>query len=115
MDKLSADKQRAILTELPDALRKVAAERDFYKEAHMKLVDRLRAEKLASSMLTKGLCEGDVQSVADELQKQASAGSLDLDVTERAVDLVGPDMGKVATVSEKVSGGASDLEAFILS
>lgn len=68
-------------------------------------------------MIDKGIKSGSVGDVADEIEKQAAAGDLDLDVTQKAVELVGPDMGKRASVSDELSGsaGVSDFERFILS
>ncbi len=117
MDKLSAAQKREVLAEVPEVLRKVAAERDLYKNAFLENASRQRVEKLASAMIEKGIKAGSAAEVADELQKQAAAGSLDIAVTEKAVELVGPDMGKRAHVSDDLSGsaGTSDLERFILS
>jgi hypothetical protein len=115
MNKLSGAQQCEILEEVPRVLREVAAERDLYKEAFLKGANRSRIEKVASQMVEKGLKGGTVQAVADELEKQAQAGSLNLDVTEQAVELVGPDMGKHAHLSDELSGsaGSSDLERFL--
>ena len=117
MEKLSAEQKREVLSEVPGVLRKVAAERDFYRDAYLKNASRQRIEKVASSMIEKGLKSGSVDEVANEIEKQAAAGSLDLDVTEKAVELVGPDMGKRAHVSDELSGsaGSTDLERYLLS
>lgn len=116
MNKLSAAQKREVLEEVPNILRKVAAERDFYRDAFLENASRQRVEKIATSMIDKGIKSGSVSDVADEIQKQAAAGSLNLDVTEKAVELVGPDMGKRAHVSDELSGtaGSSDLERFLL-
>lgn len=117
MDKLSAAHKREVLTEVPETLRKLASERDLFRDAFLENASRQRVEKIATSMISKGIKSGSVDEVADELQKQAAAGSLNLDVTEKAVELVGPDMGKRAHVSDELSGaaGSSDLERFLLS
>ena len=117
MDKLSAAKKREVLAEVPEVLRKVAAERDFYRDAYLEGASRQRVEKIASSMIEKGIKSGSVVEVADDLQKQAAAGSLNLDVTEKAVELVGPDMGKRASVSDELSSsaGSTDLERYLMS
>lgn len=116
MNKLSAQDQREVLAEVPVTLRKVAAERDFYRDLALAGLARQRIEKVASAMIDKGLREGNLKNVADELEKAASAGDLNLDVTEQAVKLVGTDMGKHAHVSDELSGasGSSDLERFVL-
>lgn len=117
MDKLSAAKKREVLAEVPEVLRKVAAERDLYRDAYLEGASRTRVEKIAAAMIEKGIKSGSVATVADEIEKQAAAGSLDLDVTEKAVELVGPDMGKRAHVSDELasSSGSSDLERFLMS
>lgn len=117
MNKLSAAQKREVLEEVPTVLRKVAAERDFYRDAYLKHASRQRIEKVASSMIDKGIKSGSVEEVANEIEKQAAAGNLDLDVTEKAVEFVGPDMGKRAHVSDELSGssGSSDLERFLMS
>lgn len=116
MNKLSAAQQCGILEEVPAVLRAVAAERDLYKQAWLETATRQRIEKVAFQMVEKGLKDGSVQDVADSLEKQARDGSLNLDVTEQAVELVGPDMGKHAYVSDELSGsaGSSDLERFVV-
>lgn len=115
MLKLSSAQQCEILEEVPHVLRAVAAERDLYKLAWLETANRARIEKVASQMVDKGLKSGSVQDVADELEKQAAAGSLNLDVTEQAVELVGPNMGKHASLNDELSGsaGSSDLERFL--
>src|SRR5688572_14363976 len=117
MEKLSAAQKREVLAEVPNVLRKVAAERDFYRDAFVKNASRTRIEKVASAMIEKGIKSGSVTEVADEIEKQATAGALNLDVTEKAVELVGPDMGKRAHVSDELgsSAGSTDLERFIMS
>lgn len=118
MNKLSAEDRQAVLAEVPEVLRKVARERDFYKEAYLTNASRQQVEKIAASMLEKGIRSGDVTSLADELEKEAAAGNMDLTVTKAAVDLYGTNMmGKHAHVSDEISGssGGSDLANFILS
>jgi hypothetical protein len=117
MNKLSAADRREVLAEVPGTLLKLAAERDFYRGIALSGLARQRVEKVASAMIEKGLRDGSIQDVANELEKAASAGELNLDVTEQAVELVGPDMGKHAHLSDELSGatGSSDLERFVLS
>lgn len=115
MNKLSAAEQREVLAEVPGTLRKLVAERDFYRDAFLKNASRQRIEKVAASMIAKGLRSDDVVTVADELEKQAKAGDIDLAVTEKAVELVGPDMGKYAAVSSEHAGGSSEFERYLVS
>jgi len=116
MNKLSAADQQAVLAEVPGTLRKLAAESDFYRDAYLAGQSRQRIEKIASTMIDKGIRDGNVQTVADELEKSASAGSVNIDAIEQAVELVGTDMGKHAAVSDELlsSAGSSDLERFLL-
>ena len=116
MQKLSAAQQCEILEEVPGVLRSVTAERDLYKTAWLEIAERRQVEKLASAMIEKGLRTGEVHEIADELQKQAKAGALNLAVTSQAVELVGPDMGKRAHVSDELSSsaGSSDLERYVV-
>lgn len=116
MQKLSAEEQHEVLAEVPGVLRALAAERDFYKTAFEANASRTQVEKLAAAMVDKGVRSGDVATIADELEKEAAAGSIDLEVTAQAVSLYGTDMGKKAHVSDEISGssGGSDLERFVL-
>lgn len=68
-------------------------------------------------MIDKGLKSGSVEKVAAELRAQASSGELDLGVTERAVEMFGPNMGKLASLSEESGheGASSELDRYILS
>lgn len=117
MNKLSAEDQHAVLAEVPGVLRKLAAERDYFKGELLKRAGRDRIEKIAAAMVDKGLRSGTVAEVADNLAKEAAAGELDVEVTERAVEMVGPNMGhKHAHISDEYSGAAgSALERFLVS
>jgi hypothetical protein len=116
MNKLSAEDQRQVLAEVPGTLLKLAAERDMYRSMVLENASRKRIEKIAGVMLEKGIREGKLTEVADELEKSASAGAVNLDAIEQAVELVGTDMGKHASVSDGFSTttGGSDLEQFLL-
>lgn len=117
MNKLSAEQRKAVLADVPNVLRKVAHERDLYKAQLEAIQGRATVEKLASAMIEKGVRTGTVNSLADELEKEAAAGDIDLVTTARAVELVGTDMGKRAHVNDEVSGssGGSDLERYMMS
>lgn len=117
MNKLSAEQTVQVLAEVPTTLRKLAAERDFYKAAFTSSVTRQRIEKIAADMVDKGLRTGSPAAIADELEKQASSGDIDLAVTEKAVALVGSNMGKHAHISDELSGssGSSQFEQFLMS
>jgi|SRR5690606_14420779 len=117
MRKLSSKEKTQVLAEVPIVLRKLAEERDMYKNKLASIETRIRIEKLASEMVEKGIETGDVRALADRLEKQAESGQLDLRRLEDAVELVGPDMAKGAHVSEDDGSfsGKSVLEQFILS
>lgn len=115
MNKLSQEKVQEVLSEVPTVLRKLAAERDFYKGKLAAIETRHNVEKIASEMIEKGLETGRVTEIADRLEKRAASGEIDLTTLSNAVSLVGPDMGKHAHVSDDHSVSASDLERFITS
>ena len=117
MKKLSAEDVREVMGVVPEVLRKLAAERDLYRDRLQEIEGRQRVEKLASAMLDKGLETGTASGLADRLEKQARSGELDLTRLADAVELVGPDMGKTAQLSDDLghAGGATELERFILS
>jgi hypothetical protein len=113
-EKLSTEQKLAVMAEVPTALRTLAAERDYYRDKLASIEGRQRVEKLASVMIDKGLTDGTVESVADELEKEAKDGR-DLKVVEEAVDMVGPDMGKTAHISDEHSSSSSDFERYLTS
>lgn len=115
--KLSSAQRQEVLAEVPGILRSLVTERDFYKTAYEANASRTKVVKLASAMIEKGVRSGDITTLADELEKEAADGHLDLDITTQAVAMVGRDMGKHAHVSDEHSGssGGSDLENFVLS
>lgn len=115
MNKLSNDQIAQVLAAAQDALPKLAQERDFYKEKCAALEKRERAEKLASTMQTKGLEADTPYETLVERFEKVSEDQLQR-ITD-AVDLVSPDMGsKIAqlTDDETRASGSSGLERFIL-
>lgn len=116
MNKLSAEKKAAIIAEAPVVIRKLAAERDELREKLAKIETRQQVEKLAHNMIEKGIESGNHTALADRLEKQAHSGELDLKRLTDAVELVGPNMGKEAHVSDAdSSSGLSAFEQVILS
>ncbi len=103
-----------------DAATTLRAQSAYIGELETKLAAREkrdRVEKLAGEMHRKGV-ELDVSAsdLADRLEKAAAD---DLKATERAVDLIGPDMGqKLASLTNDdgsgASSAASDLERYIV-
>jgi hypothetical protein len=105
---------------LSDAANTLRAQQAYIHEMENKLAakeTRDRAEKIASEMHRKGLeLDQSVEALADRLEKAAAD---DLAVTERAVAMVGPDMGQkigsAAHMNELVGAveGNSDLERYL--
>jgi hypothetical protein len=116
VEKLSNEQKIAVMSEVPGVIRSLVTERDFYRDKLANVKQRLRVEKLASTMIEKGLRSGDISQVANELEKEASEEGRDLNIIEEAVDLVGPDMGKKANVSDEIAvGGSTELERYLTS
>ena len=113
-EKLSTEQKLAVMAEVPLALRTLAAERDYYRDKLASIEGRQLVEKLASDMIDKGLKTGSVEIVANELEKEAADGR-DLSVMAEAVDMVGPDMGKAAHISDENSSSSSDFERYLTS
>lgn len=115
MEKISQDQLQQILAEVPGALRKIAAERDHWKERALAYEEHDAIAKVAHAMSEKGInSEMSDQEIYDML-KQASANG-QLDKIAMSVDFVAPDMSqKIAQLSDSTSGGgANRFEASIL-
>jgi len=116
MDKVSNAQIAGVLS---DAATQLRGQQAYIHELEEKLAStekKDRAEKIASEMHRKGIeLDVSVEDLADRLQKTAAEK---LDTIEKAVDLVGPDMGsKIGSVSNHERGdssGSNDLERFIL-
>lgn len=117
MNKLSSEQRQLIMSEVPQVLRALAEERDQWRDKCAAYELRTSVEKLASQMVEKGLETGSVRELADRLEKQASTGQIDLKRMSDAVDLVGPNMGKLAHLADEIDGSASvsELERYLLS
>ncbi len=117
MDKQAAAEINDLFVKGASALRQVVAERDHWKKEAQSYERRERAEKVAHAMHDKGI-NGDVpfEHLVAQMEKAAEEGGLDL--VEKAVDLVGPDMGaKIGHLSQGSGGdvpaGDSSLVRFI--
>lgn len=116
MEKLSSD-EREVLAAVPGVIQRLAEERDAAVSKLASYERRSQAEKVASAMHKKGI-ESDVSfdSLVDRMEKAAERG--ELGEIERAVDMVGPDMGtKLGSLSNdehRGSLGGSDLERFVV-
>lgn len=117
MNKISSEQKLAILAEIPQVLRSLVEERDQYRDKCAAYELRQTVDKLASEMIDKGLETGSVKELADKLEKQASAGHVNLKRMADAVELVGPNMGKFAHLADEFDGSASvsELERYLLS
>lgn len=118
MEKLSTQEIKELLAEAPTVIRKLASERDSYKERYEALVRREEAEKVASAMHQKGInTDRDLEVLTADLEKMAEQGKLEQ--IRAAVDMVGPDMGtklaRLAGDEQRISAGSSDLERFLAS
>lgn len=118
---LDMNKVAQLLNDGSTALRKMASERDGYKEKcsgleeeKQALLRRMDAEKVAAEMHSKGIrTEIAFDDLAEYLEKEAEAGKLD--TIKEALTMTGPDMLREASVREDSSagGGVSELEQFI--
>jgi uncharacterized coiled-coil DUF342 family protein len=117
MDKMSGEQIHEVLSEVPGVIRGLVEENQSLSEKVASFERRDRCTKLAQEMHRKGI-ELDVplESLADTLEKRAEEGTLP--EWEKAVALVGPDMGtKMASVAndeQRSSLGSSDLERYLV-
>lgn len=116
MAELNKEKMAKVLADAGVMLKSVAAERDKLASENALLKRHFEAQKLASVMHEKGLnLDVDYETLVGELEKAAEAGRLP--VIQEAVEMVGPNMGSIGTLSsdDVASGGGSNpLESFIL-
>lgn len=117
MEKLSMNDIYELLEATPPVLRKLASERDLYREKCAKLERREEAEKTASSMREKGIdLDTPFETLVDRLEKAAEQGKLGQ--IQAAVDMVGPDMGtkmaQIANGEDRITAGSSEFERFIV-
>lgn len=112
MKKISSEQRQEIFGEIPNVLRSLVAERDAALDKLASYEMRNKVEKLASKMVEKGLESGSVLELADRLEKQASTGQIQLQRLTDAVELVGPNMGKFAHLSDDELDGNQAASAF---
>lgn len=117
MEKLSQEQIYELVAEAPGVIRKLASERDYYKDRFEAQTRRDEAEKTAAVMHQKGInLDTDIDTLTASLEKAAENGKLEQ--IRAAVDMVGPDMGqKVAQLAndeQRISAGSSDFERFIV-
>ena len=117
MDKLSAEQIQEVLSDVPGVIRDLVGRNTQLEEKVAAYELRGRVVKLAGEMHKKGIdLDVPVDTLADRLEKSAEEGSLG--EWEKAVALVGPDMGtkmaQVAGDEQRSSLGSSDLERFLV-
>lgn len=120
ISKTSAEKIAAVLTEVPGTLRKLAQERQYWRDRALqaegeqtKLAHRDRIEKLATEMQRKGLdASRSVGDCINLLEKKAAEGKLE--VIEEAVGM-SPTGRPFGELMDDVPGNArNELESYIL-
>lgn len=112
MKKISQHHATLALQEVPGALRKLAAERDFWKDQAQQRMHSDEVHKVAQMMIDKGLDQGmSHEQLEESLIKSASAGKLA--TIAMAVEMVGPDMGaKLASMGDRPGNGGDALSRF---
>lgn len=109
--KLSHAQIQAVLKEAPEALRKVASERDFWKEKALSMMQADEISKTASDIMSRGLHNDvDRETLIEGLTKAASAGKLGS--IQESLHWVGPDMGqKIASLGDRAgNNGVSAMD-----
>jgi len=116
LEKVGQDKAAEAMLEAAQVIRAVTDERDQALAKLAAIEQHTRCEKLASAMAAKNLTSEPHDYVVSNLEKMAAQGKLD--ELERAVAMVGPDMGqKIAHLSNDehhAQGGTSPLETYLL-
>jgi len=102
MRKVSARQVHQVLACVPDALTKLAAERDYWRHEAQTRIRHDRATKVACEMHNKGIEQHvPLADLVDRMEKAAERGELN-DIA-RAVSMVGPDMGmKIAHLASGI-------------
>lgn len=116
MDKVSQEQVQEVLGEVPGVIRGLVEENQTLSSKLASYERRDRCTKLAGEMHRKGIdLDVPVDTLADRLEKAAEEGTIG--EWEKAVSLVGPDMGtKMASVANddpRSPVGSSDLERYI--
>ncbi len=119
MEKLSTEQVEGLLRDSATTIRKQAAENKALRDKLAAKELRERADKVASAMHGKGLnLDMSREALVESLEKEAAEGRLE--TIEKAVDLVGPDMGtKIGQAAHQRSNdesgnGSSDFVNFII-
>ena len=118
MQKLSSEQLQQVLGSVPGTLRKLAAERNYWKKEAQSRMRREEAEKVAHAMHDKGInADVAIDTLVESLEKAASEGRLG--TIAEAVDMVGPDMWRKTASTNDASTAASsaaqsELERFVV-
>jgi hypothetical protein len=117
MQKLSAEQIQGVLSKVPETLRKLASERDYWRKEAETRIRHEEALKVANAMHEKGMEQHvPLDILVERMEKAAERGELK-DI-ERAVDLVGPDMGaKLAQLTgedRKYPEGSDPLTLYLV-
>ena len=117
MDKLSSEQIMEVLGKVPDTIRKLASDRDFWKKEAQARIRRDEAEKVAHAMHEKGIdADTPFEALVERMEKAAEQGKLSQ--IADSVEMVGPDMGrKIAQLvnDERVEvPGADPLTQYIV-
>lgn len=118
MEKISNEQVVELLSDASSTIRNQATKIASLEEQLAQKELHERADKLAAAMHGKGLRIDIARDVlVEEIEKEAAAGRLE--TIEKAVEMVGPDMGKFARVnndnSDQGNGSSgSSFEQFIL-
>ena len=117
MKKLSFSEIHEVLSDVPGVIRSLVDTNTALEEKVAAYEQRIRCEKLASQMHEKGIdLDVPASALADRLEKSAEEGTIG--EWEKAVALVGPDMGtKMASVASdelRSPVGSSDLERYLV-
>jgi hypothetical protein len=116
MPELDQEKVAKVISDASVMLKSVAGERDKLAAKVATYERHFEAQKVASAMHAKGLNRDvDFETLVSNLEKAAEDGRLP--VIQEAVDMAGPNMGSIGTLSHDdvpVGGGTNPLESFIL-
>jgi len=117
MAKLDMNKIAQLAADSAATLKKIAHERDTYREKvaslqeqNTALLRRMEAEKVAAEMHSKGVrTEVPFDTLSEYLEKEAAAGRLEQ--IKLALDMTGPDMMKGAFISEDDGSAGGDASS----
>lgn len=121
MQKISANKVVAVLAEIPDTLRKLASERDFFQTEYQRLKEENnkfklagRIEKIAQQIHDKGIGQGrNIEETKQFLFKKAAEGNLE--VVAQAIEMTAPSNPLGVLGDKPISNSGGEFENYLLS